>query len=111
MDKYAPVSVFFRWTKLTVHKDMYRGARLKLNSLTANSKLSCYDEKILHGCPNQKTLFTFLDKVGHRKQVVLTDMPADLLVKSFNDYFIQKITRNRNYLNEQVFTFRQNFQN
>ena len=89
----------YRRTKLIVHKDVYRAARLKLNSLIANSKLLYYAEKILHGCPNQETLFTLLDKVCHRKQVVLPNMPTEY----FNDCFIQKITRVRNDVNEQVF--------
>ena len=92
----------YRRTGLTVHKDLYREARLKLNSLIASSKLSYYDEKILQGCPDQKSLFTFLDKVCHRKQVVLPDQQPAELVASFNDYFVQKITRIRKDLDEQA---------
>ena len=80
---------------------MYREAREKLNMMIKDAKLSYYNDKILNGCPDQKSLFTFLDKVCHRKQVVLPDLTPDQLVTSFNDYVIQKITRIRKDLDEQ----------
>ena len=36
-------------TRLTVHKDMYREAREKLNMMIKDAKLSCYIDKILNG--------------------------------------------------------------
>jgi len=64
-----------------------------MKSLIANSKLTYYYEKIFQGCPDQKSLLTFLDKVYNRKQVVL--------VALFNDYFVQKINRIHKDIDEQ----------
>ena len=61
-------------------------------SWIASSKWSYYYEKILQGCPDQKSLLTFLDKVYHRKQVVLHELLPAQLVALFNDYFVQRIT-------------------
>ena len=66
---------------------------MKLKSLIPSSKLSYYYEKILQGCPYQKSLLTFLDKVYYRKQVVLHELLPAQLVALFNDYFVQKINR------------------
>jgi hypothetical protein len=92
----------YRRSKLTVHKDMYREARLDLNKLIANAKLSYYNEKILDGCPDQKSLFKFMDKVCHKKQEILPDVAPESLVVSFNDYFVQKIGRIRSDLDNQL---------
>ena len=67
---------------------MYRKARLKLISLIASFQLANYDDKILQGCPDQKSVFTFLDKVSHRNHDVLPDLQAAQLVHSFNNYFV-----------------------
>ena len=88
---YTLIQLWYRWSykeaSLTVYKDIYRAARLKLNSSVVTSKLSYYDENKLNGCPNQKILFTFLDKLCHWKQVMLPDMPPDLLVESFSNSY------------------------
>ena len=85
----------------TVHKDLYCETRLKLNNLIASSKLSYYDEKILQGLPDQKSLFAFLDKVCHQKYVGLPELQSVQLVASFNDYFVPKITSIHKYLDKQ----------
>jgi exonuclease III len=92
----------YRRTGLTVHKDIYKEARQTVNKMIADAKLSYYNEKIMNGCPDQKSLFSFLNKVCHKKQVVLPDQPADKLVSSFNDFFVQKIERIRKDLDEQA---------
>lgn len=92
----------YRRTRLTVHKDMYREAREKMNKMIKDAKMSYYNDKIMNGCSNQKSLFTFLDKVCHRKQVVLPDLPPDHLVTNFNEYFVEKITKIRKNLEEQI---------
>ena len=45
--------------------------------------------------------FAFMDKVCHKKQSLLPDGSAEELVTSFNDYFVQKITRIRKDLDDQ----------
>ena len=52
----------------------------------------------MQGCPDQKSLFTFLDKVYYRKRVVL---PAQLIA-SFKDFIVERITRIRKDPDEQV---------
>ena len=65
---------------------------MKSYSFIASSKLPYSDKKILQGCPDQKSLLTFLDKVYYRKQVVLHELLPAQLVALFNDYFVQRIT-------------------
>jgi len=78
----------YRRTGLTVHKDIYKEAGQRLNKMIAYAKLSYYNEKIMNGCADQKSLFSFLNKVCHKKKVVLPDQPGDKLVSSFNGFFI-----------------------
>jgi len=88
---------------LNVHKDINREAKHKLTKMTADAKLSHYKEKIMNGCQDQKSLFAFLNKVCHRKQVILLDQSAaDQLVSSFNDFSVQKIKFIQKCLNEQA---------
>jgi len=77
----------YRRTGLNVHKDIYKEAKQRLNNMI---------------CPDQKSLFSFLNKVCHKKQVVLPDQPGDKLVSSFNDFFLQNTERIRNDLDEQA---------
>ena len=78
---------------MNVHKDLYREAKLKVNSLIGSSKLSFYDEKILQRYSDHKSQFECLDRVYHQKQVVLPEMQPAKMVTSFNDYLVKKIQR------------------
>ena len=80
---------------------MYRGSRSNLNDLVARSKLTYYRDTIINDCSTQKSLFAFMDKVCHKKQSLLPVGSAEELVTSFNDYFVQKITRIRKDLDDQ----------
>ena len=82
--------------------DMYRESRSKLNALMADSKLTYYRDTIMNDCTTHKSLFAFLDKVGHKKKSLLPDGSAEDLVTHFNDYFVQKITRIRQDLDVQA---------
>ena len=92
----------YRRSGLTVHKDMYRESRSKLNALIADSKLTYYRDTIMSDCTTHKSLFAFLDKVGHKKKLLLPDESAEDLVTHFNDYFVQKIARIRQDLDVQA---------
>jgi len=69
--------------------------------MIVDAKLSYYNEKIVNRCPDQKSLFSFLNKVCH-KNIVLPDQPANKLVSSFNDFFVQKIEHIWKDLDEQA---------
>ena len=56
----------------------------------------------MQGCSDQKSLFTFLDKVCHRKHLVLRELQPAQLVASFYDYFVRKITGIRKYTDERT---------
>ena len=84
-------------TELTVHYEMFKAARLFVRELLATAKSQYYNNKIIDCNGNQKTVFSVVNKVLHRKTTVFPDIfDSDKeMAEEFNTFFHQKIQKIR----------------
>ena len=92
----------WRKSKLTVHKEIYIEERQKVKSLISASKTKYFNEKIKDCEGNQKSLFTIVDKLLHRKQPSSLPKYTSLadLATDFSEFFVGKIRKIRDDLEE-----------
>ena len=87
-------------TGLTVHYEMFKAARLFVREQLSSAKSQFYNEKIAKCNGDQKTVFSVVNKVLHRKKSILPtlyDSDVETSCK-FNTFFHQKILTIRDNL-------------
>ena len=82
-------------TRLTVHLDMVREARTRLNNICKRAKSNYYKGKIEACAKDQKSLFKFINELMHRgREIRLPDFDdASILANDFAQFFVDKIDR------------------
>ena len=84
-------------TKLTVHHEMFVAAITQVRELISTAKAQYYNNKIVECNGSQKTVFTVVNKVLHRDDMILpTTFKSDEdMAQGFNNFFQSKIKRIR----------------
>ena len=87
-------------TKLTVHHDMFKAARLFVRNSMSSAKAQFYNNKIAKCNGDQKAVFNVVNKVLHRKKLVLPNIydSDGKMALDFNSYFHDKIQKIRDGL-------------
>jgi hypothetical protein len=84
-----------RWiaTRLTIHLDILRAMRVRVNRLCQDAKSKYYHDKIARCNKDQKTLFKFTKVLLNKKnnRSLPTFKSEEILANSFADYFNNKI--------------------
>lgn len=91
-------------TKLTVHHDIFKAARLLVRNRLSTAKAQYYNNKIKNCNGNQKAVFHVVNKVLHRNKPLLpTIYDSDVkMALEFNNYFQDKIQKIRDGLSSEI---------
>jgi len=89
----------WRETRLTIHKDIFREKKEKVNKLLTLAKEDYYSDKVKN-CPDQKALFKVVNTLLCKtSSTILPDHESALgLANRFNDFFAEKIVKIRQQL-------------